>query len=48
METYPSVSGHMAELVDVPEVEEGYITIPDRPGLGLGLDEDAVEKYRVT
>ncbi|MGM0400640.1 MAG: mandelate racemase/muconate lactonizing enzyme family protein [Chloroflexota bacterium] len=47
METYPSVSGHMAELVAIPEVEEGYIIIPDRPGLGLVLNEDAVKKYRV-
>ena len=47
METYPSISGHMAELVSIPEVEEGYITIPNRPGLGLGLKQDAVKKYRV-
>lgn len=32
---------------DFPVVE-GYIEIPDRPGLGLTLDEAFVEKYRVT
>ena len=26
---------------------EGFLTIPDRPGLGIELDEDAVERYRI-
>lgn len=26
----------------------GYITLPDTPGLGIELDEDRLEKYRVT
>jgi L-alanine-DL-glutamate epimerase-like enolase superfamily enzyme len=47
METYPTVSGFKAELIEVFQVQDGYITIPDRPGLGLALDEAAVEKYRV-
>ena len=28
-------------------VEEGYLKIPQAPGLGLELDEDALEEYRV-
>lgn len=27
-------------------VEDGRVTIPDRPGLGVTLDRDAVERYR--
>jgi L-alanine-DL-glutamate epimerase-like enolase superfamily enzyme len=47
METYPAVTGYMAELVEPFTVEEGTIKIPDRPGLGLALDEAAIERYRV-
>jgi len=24
---------------------DGYLAVPDRPGLGVELDEDAVERY---
>jgi L-alanine-DL-glutamate epimerase-like enolase superfamily enzyme len=27
-------------------VEGGYIEIPDRPGLGVTIDEDFVARYR--
>jgi L-alanine-DL-glutamate epimerase-like enolase superfamily enzyme len=27
-------------------VEEGYYTVPTRPGLGITLDPDALERYR--
>jgi L-alanine-DL-glutamate epimerase-like enolase superfamily enzyme len=29
------------------EVIDGYITVPEEPGLGVELDEEAVSKYRV-
>lgn len=29
------------------EIEDGYIQIPQKPGLGVELDEDALEVYRV-
>ena len=29
-------------------VSDGYIEIPDRPGLGVTIDEDFVREYRVT
>ena len=28
-------------------VKEGYMKVPQRPGLGVDLDEDAVDRYRV-
>ncbi len=28
-------------------VKDGFATVPDEPGLGIELDEDAVKKYRV-
>ncbi len=31
---------------DVFEIENGYVKLPDRPGLGLDIDEDAIEEYR--
>ena len=30
-----------------PEVVEGHMTLPDKPGLGLELREDTLEKYGV-
>jgi L-alanine-DL-glutamate epimerase-like enolase superfamily enzyme len=34
-------------FVDVPAIVEGQMVPPDRPGLGLELRHDAVEKYRM-
>ena len=35
-----------AELVDPPEVvEKGYLTLPDRPGLGYEVNEAVARKY---
>jgi len=36
-----------ADLVEEPVIEDGRITIPERPGLGLTLDRDAVEAHMV-
>ncbi|MBV7329958.1 mandelate racemase/muconate lactonizing enzyme family protein [Chloroflexi bacterium TSY] len=34
------------ELVDYPpEREGGYIIVPDRPGIGLDIDESKLAKY---
>ena len=27
--------------------EDGYLSVPDRPGLGIEVDEEALEKYRI-
>ena len=32
-------------MTDVPIVQDGYITVPEKPGLGVELDEKAVTKY---
>ena len=35
-------------LVEPPiQMEDGYATVPDKPGLGIKLDEDALENCRV-
>jgi gluconate/galactonate dehydratase len=35
------------ELVEEPVIEHGRIDVPDRPGLGLTLDLDAVAEHLV-
>ena len=29
------------------EVKDGYVNVPDNPGLGIEVDEDALKKYQV-
>ena len=29
------------------EIENGYVKLPARPGLGLDIDQDAIEEYRI-
>jgi L-alanine-DL-glutamate epimerase-like enolase superfamily enzyme len=29
------------------KVEKGFIYLPELPGLGLDLDEDAIQRYKV-
>ena len=37
-----------AELIDPPEViEEGYLAIQDRPGLGIRINEKVAQRYKV-
>lgn len=37
------------DLLDKPfTVKNGFVEVPQAPGLGVGLDEDAVRKYRVS
>jgi galactonate dehydratase len=38
-----------AELIDPPEaMEKGYLTLPDRPGLGITLNEKTAARYRAS
>ena len=30
---------------EVPVIEDGYMMLPDRPGLGIEIDEDAIAEY---
>ena len=45
------VHGHLLREHDLlrrtPTVEGGFAVVPDEPGLGVELDEDAVSRYRV-
>ena len=41
---------HWQDLVeaDPPLIQDGYITVPDRPGLGVDFNEDAARRYART
>ncbi|HIF34646.1 MAG TPA: dgoA protein [Planctomycetaceae bacterium] len=49
--TWPAVNCHQlfsAQIVNrVPEVKGGTAAIPQQPGIGVQLDRDAIEKFRV-
>ena len=32
-------------VTPLPEISDGHITVPDAPGLGVDLIEDAIAKY---
>jgi L-alanine-DL-glutamate epimerase-like enolase superfamily enzyme len=35
------------DVIETPfSIEDGHMTVPDGPGLGIEIDEDAVERYR--
>ena len=38
---------HEHSLLAEPLVQDGYAVVSDKPGLGVELDEEAVERYRV-
>ncbi len=38
---------HEHSLLKNPLVREGYALVPEGPGLGIELDEDAIDRYRV-
>ncbi len=35
-------------IANRPNVLDGHIALPDRPGLGWELDEDFIAKYRIS
>jgi hypothetical protein len=39
--------GDLVEGVEKPIVNKGYITVPDKPGLGVTLNEAAVKQHLV-
>jgi gluconate/galactonate dehydratase len=39
--------GWWGDLVEETVIEDGYITIPEEPGLGVTLDMDAVAEHMV-
>ena len=32
--------------VKQPRIQDGYMEIPDKPGFGIDLNPDIIEKYR--
>ena len=32
---------------ETPEIVDGQIVVPDKPGLGLAFDKDAIKRYQV-
>jgi L-alanine-DL-glutamate epimerase-like enolase superfamily enzyme len=39
----------MRKLVrDLPRLEDGYVNVPQGPGLGVELDESIIEQFRVS
>jgi L-alanine-DL-glutamate epimerase-like enolase superfamily enzyme len=47
METYPGVSSQYNPALPLYPVKDGYITVPETPGLGIDPDPADVKKYRV-
>ena len=47
METYPAVESRFNLALPLYPVKDGYITAPDKPGIGIDPDPEVVKKYRV-
>lgn len=47
METYPAVESQYNLALPLFPVKDGYIEVPDKPGLGIDPDPELVRKYRV-
>lgn len=47
METYPGVQHQYNPVLPLFEVQDGYITIPHQPGLGIDVDPELMRRYRV-
>jgi L-alanine-DL-glutamate epimerase-like enolase superfamily enzyme len=40
---HPLMSGILKE--ELEELENGYVKVPDKPGLGLAIDLNAIRRY---
>ena len=47
METYPGVESQYNPALPLYPVKDGYITIPQTPGIGIDPDPEMVKKYKV-
>lgn len=47
METYPGVESRYNPALPLFPVVDGYVAIPDKPGLGIDIAPDLIQKYRV-
>ncbi|MDZ7268946.1 MAG: mandelate racemase/muconate lactonizing enzyme family protein [candidate division KSB1 bacterium] len=48
METYPGVESQYNPALPLFPVKDGFITVPDKPGLGIDPDPALVQKYMVS
>lgn len=48
METYPAVESKYNLALPLFPVKNGYITVPNKPGLGIDPDPEIVRKYKVS
>lgn len=48
METYPGVESRYNPALPLFPVKDGYVTAPDKPGLGIDPDPEIIRKYRVS
>ncbi|MDZ7305389.1 MAG: mandelate racemase/muconate lactonizing enzyme family protein [candidate division KSB1 bacterium] len=48
METYPGVESQYNPALPLFPVKDGFITVPDKPGLGIDPDPALVQKYVVS
>lgn len=48
METYPGVESRFNPALPLFPVKDGYIVVPDKPGLGIDPDPEMVRKYGVS
>ena len=39
-----SIEAHLNEFLEAPDIANGFVTLPDRPGLGLVWHEDAIAR----
>ncbi len=47
METYPGIESRFNLALPLFPVKEGFVQVPDKPGLGIDPDPEIVKKYRV-
>jgi L-alanine-DL-glutamate epimerase-like enolase superfamily enzyme len=47
METYPAVESQYNPVLPLFPVEDGHVTVPETPGLGIDPDPELVEKYQI-
>jgi L-alanine-DL-glutamate epimerase-like enolase superfamily enzyme len=47
METYPGVHSKYNPVLPLFPVKDGYISVPEKPGLGIDPDPELVKKYRI-
>jgi L-alanine-DL-glutamate epimerase-like enolase superfamily enzyme len=39
-----SIEAYLNEFLEAPDIADGFVTLPDRPGLGLVWHEDAIAR----